>query len=248
MAALTPTDLTALFAVHLAGSYNTDEDGVAYTRVPSTGAWISADEVQVLVDEADDRNAKALAAGIDRLQATSYEEGTIFAYIEEQSRGMAFLVDEDDVVSLGARLLAGEPDAYSLWCAETTATTVTAEQIVQGLRSTHTADFNLADLRHSAASVGDIEIVAACDLLSREIQDILANSPSLELVQLAKTSLRDRFRSEPWYRGCGISPTDDGYILRLNVTTESAKTETPQKWLGVPVETVVMGFDDWQPR
>lgn len=54
-------------------------------------------------------------AGLDRLDAVALPEGD-YAYYAEEVSGW-YLVSESEISELGESLLAGEDDAYSLWCA-----------------------------------------------------------------------------------------------------------------------------------
>jgi len=56
----------------------------------------------------------ALAAGVERLDATEIRDGE-YVYLADET-GIYYLVDTDDVRRLGAGVLAGR-DVYSLWCA-----------------------------------------------------------------------------------------------------------------------------------
>lgn len=60
--------------------------------------------------------AACIAAAIERLGAVTLADGD-YAYYAEESREW-WTVTDDDVAELGAMLLAGESDAYSIWCAE----------------------------------------------------------------------------------------------------------------------------------
>lgn len=54
--------------------------------------------------------------GIDKINGERTERGIrYFAY----EIGAYVIVSEADVARLGAMLEAGEPDAYSVWCSET---------------------------------------------------------------------------------------------------------------------------------
>ena len=55
------------------------------------------------------------ALAVERLDATLLEDGD-YVY-QESPAGRYYRVDATDLEDLGRRLLAGEPDAYSLWCA-----------------------------------------------------------------------------------------------------------------------------------
>lgn len=83
------------------------------------------------------QHADPIGAGITRLGAVDLGDEQ-YAYYADETRAW-YLVSADDVRDLGARLLAGEQDAYSLWCAATIATEVRdtdhdrLDQIVEAL-------------------------------------------------------------------------------------------------------------------
>jgi hypothetical protein len=57
-----------------------------------------------------------LAEGVERLHASRF--GGHYIYRADET-GLDYTASESDVADLGRRLLAGEEDAYSRWCAET---------------------------------------------------------------------------------------------------------------------------------
>ncbi len=52
---------------------------------------------------------------------TATPDGDEWAYYAHET-GRRYRVSEEDMADLGRRLREGQPDAYSLWCAETSAT------------------------------------------------------------------------------------------------------------------------------
>ena len=49
---LTANDLSHLTAVHATGTYDRDDTGEAVTRVPSTGVWLTSQQVEALLVDA----------------------------------------------------------------------------------------------------------------------------------------------------------------------------------------------------
>ena len=60
----------------------------------------------------------ALEAAIERLGAEYDAEAGAWTYRAPES-GELVLVDEDELLAAGAAVLAGVPNWYGLWCAET---------------------------------------------------------------------------------------------------------------------------------
>lgn len=58
-----------------------------------------------------------ISIGIDKINGERTASGNVRYYAHEINAYVT--VREADVARLGAMLEAGEPDAYSLWCAET---------------------------------------------------------------------------------------------------------------------------------
>jgi len=49
---LTANDLSHLTAVHATGTYDRDDTGEEVTRVPSTGVWLTSQQVEALLVDA----------------------------------------------------------------------------------------------------------------------------------------------------------------------------------------------------
>lgn len=68
----------------------------------------------------------------------------------------------------------------------------------------------------------------------------------LDTVRQAKSSMRAHLRDAAWFRGCGIAPAGDGFVLRLNVSSDAPPEDVPHEWDGVPVE--VVEIEEYAPR
>jgi hypothetical protein len=80
-----------------------------------------------------DSDAIAISIAINHLDATEHalgDHGHFFSYQESPGSSIVFLVDDEDMRILGESLAAGERDAYSHWCADTTATECTLDRVL----------------------------------------------------------------------------------------------------------------------
>ena len=107
------------------------------------------------------------------LNASAYAGETLFAYTEQQQPGVVFLVTAEEVADLGSRLQRGERDAYSLWCADTTASSCSAGDVVDALPELYDTGLDVDALREEAGAAGDYLTCAACTHLEREIRALL---------------------------------------------------------------------------
>lgn len=108
------------------------------------------------------------------LNATRYAGETLFGYVAAETPGVVYLVDEDEMLDLGRRLAAGERDAYSLWCAETSPESITAAELMSVCPEWRT-DGSLDDLdglRESAGAAGDYLTCAALDHLAADLRSL----------------------------------------------------------------------------
>lgn len=103
------------------------------------------------------------------LGATAYASYTRYGYTDEGVDSTVWLVTDDDMADLGRRLADGQPDAYSRWCSETTASTTTAKAVVDALPECHTEGLDIDGLCEAAGAAADYLTCAACDHLRREI-------------------------------------------------------------------------------
>lgn len=60
---------------------------------------------------------KTVCAAIEHLNASRVEGTDTYIYYADETREY-YLVDEEQLESLGDRILRGETEAYSRWCAE----------------------------------------------------------------------------------------------------------------------------------
>lgn len=85
--------------------------------------------------------------GASGRSAVRYGDG--WAYYEQGARGW-YAVSEADVADLDERIAAGEPDAYSRWCADTMAEDLTAS-LCHSYEAEHPRRVPGADLRSIVA-------------------------------------------------------------------------------------------------
>lgn len=71
-----------------------------------------------------------LSLALDRLDALAMGDGR-YMYRDDNTRQW-YAVEVSELEDLGRRLKAGEPDAYSLWCAETSAEELGPERSAPG--------------------------------------------------------------------------------------------------------------------
>lgn len=101
----------------------------------------------------------------------------LYAYAEEQQGDRVFVVTREELVDLGARL-SKEEDAYSRWCGESSATTITVNDVIQGFRLT--ASSNLQRFREQRHIAHDFHTCALLDLrldaLMEELPEAISNT------------------------------------------------------------------------
>ena len=97
----------------------------------------------------------AIATAVAYLHATPLAGETLYAYCEEQQPGMVFVNTAEELADLGERLARGEKDAYSLWCADTTAASCSALDVVRALPELHETGLDVDGLREQAGAAAD---------------------------------------------------------------------------------------------
>jgi hypothetical protein len=123
-------------------------------------------DTDALIDLAVDHLAK-------HSEVTRYADDTRFAYTETQHPGTVFVVTDDDMEGLGARLARDDVSAYSHWCADTIVDVVTAEAVVKSMPELRTTGLDVNALREEAGAAGDYMTCAACDHIAQEIRALL---------------------------------------------------------------------------
>jgi hypothetical protein len=123
---------------------------------------------ELLIEEVDKDFLIERAA--EYLGATDVGQG--WAYLPAEHCDHVYVVDEHDVADLGGRLLIGQADAYSLWCAETDAESSSAAELIRACPEWRT-DSSLDDLeglRQAAGAAGDYLTIAVIDHLADELR------------------------------------------------------------------------------
>lgn len=123
-------------------------------------------------------SADLIALASIKLSATEYARGVYWGHVAAETPGVVYLVDEDAMLDLGHRLAAGQPDAYSRWCAETDSESTTAADLI-GLNPEWRTDGsldNLNGLREAAGGAGDYLTCAAIDHLAAELQALRSDA------------------------------------------------------------------------
>ncbi len=128
----------------------------------------------------------AIATAVAYLHATPLAGETLYAYCEEQQPGMVFVNTAEELADLGERLTSARVEkdalmrdrrlsvAYSLWCADTTAASCSALDVVRALPELHETGLDVDGLREQAGAAADWLTVAACTHLEREIRELLS--------------------------------------------------------------------------
>lgn len=173
------------------------------------------------------------------LNASAYAGETLFAYTEQQQPGVVFLVTAEEIADLGSRLQRGERDAYSLWCADTTASSCSAGDVVDALPELYDTGLDVDALREEAGAAGDYLTCAACTHLEREIRALLA------VVDLDDDGEVEAERLGPNHIICvGKTVTTVGALeqeLRRSILFSDYAVECLRAWDGVETLTLTIG-------
>lgn len=118
-------------------------------------------------DEEDDEELvqRALEHLGDHSTVHSFERATTTLYLYREAQTGWWLVDADDLADLGRRL-AGEADAYSLWCSDTSASEVDPGEIARTIGP----DANLDALRDAAGAADDMVTYMALRFLREDVE------------------------------------------------------------------------------
>jgi len=105
------------------------------------------------------------AAHINAIRHDLGDYGVFYSYLEQTWSSVVFLVTDEDMEDLGERLRIGDSDAYSSWCADTT-----AEEIGVGYISDRYPSGSVEDVEATAQREHDVHALAILAHLRDDVE------------------------------------------------------------------------------